>query len=94
MIQQIVHRLVTPDLQAAIPLGTADANGRIVTHHGYSVHLSNAYGQSVLYTQIHALDRARSEIAAALDDARRSLRTGAEELAREAAQRILGRDLA
>lgn len=40
------------------------------------------------------LDRARQEIAAAFEDARRGLRPGAEDLAREAAQRILGRELA
>lgn len=40
------------------------------------------------------LDRARREIAASLEEARQGLRPGAEELAREAAQRILGRELA
>lgn len=44
-------------------------------------------------TAEQTIDRARGEIRAALDDARGQLRTTSQELAREAASRILGRAL-
>jgi F0F1-type ATP synthase membrane subunit b/b' len=39
------------------------------------------------------MDRARSEISTALDEARETLRSEAQGLAREAASRVLGRTL-
>jgi len=42
----------------------------------------------------HQLEQARDEIAKALEDARTHLRTTAEDLARQAAERVLGRRLA